>query len=84
MTETPKTMIETPGRAAADASPTPLESSLSALQLDGAIFFRSEFTEAWSFTSRISAFADAGSPFVRSSSNPPSRTGWGCVESVGT
>lgn len=38
-------MTETP------AVTTPLEQALTKLQLDGAIFFRSEFTEAWSFSS---------------------------------
>ena len=38
-------MTETP------AATTPLEQALGGLQLDGAIFFRSEFTEAWSFSS---------------------------------
>ena len=38
-------MTETP------AEEVPLEQALNGLQLDGAIFFRSEFTEAWSFSS---------------------------------
>ena len=38
-------MTETP------ADEVPLEQALNGLQLDGAIFFRSEFTEAWSFSS---------------------------------
>src|SRR3954449_2368515 len=45
MTGAPRTMTETP------AATTPLEQALSRLQLGGAIFFRSEFTEAWSFSS---------------------------------
>jgi AraC-like DNA-binding protein len=45
-------MTETPP-AAADA--LPLEQALNRLQLDGAIFFRSEFTEAWSFSSPAAA-----------------------------
>lgn len=51
MTETPKAMTETPDPTITDASPTPLETALNGLQLDGAIFFRSEFTEAWAFAS---------------------------------
>jgi AraC-like DNA-binding protein len=42
-------MTETPDPAAA-AVPVPLDEALQRLQLDGAIFFRSEFTEAWSFS----------------------------------
>jgi AraC-like DNA-binding protein len=41
-------MTETPAQA---ADQVPLEQALNGLQLDGAIFFRSEFTEAWSFLS---------------------------------
>jgi AraC-like DNA-binding protein len=48
MTEAPRTMTETP---ADTADQVPLEQALDGLQLDGAIFFRSEFTEAWSFSS---------------------------------
>ncbi|MGE5225665.1 MAG: AraC family transcriptional regulator [Planctomycetaceae bacterium] len=44
-------MIRTPDRTTAQSDPSPLEAALSGLQLDGAIFFRSEFTEAWAFTS---------------------------------
>ena len=51
MTETPKAMTETPERTTTDAAPTPLDAALSGLQLDGAIFFRSEFTEGWAFAS---------------------------------
>ncbi|HJX08052.1 MAG TPA: AraC family transcriptional regulator [Actinomycetota bacterium] len=42
----------------------PLEQALNRLQLDGAIFFRSEFTEAWSFSSPAAAgeFAHAVEP----------------------
>jgi AraC-like DNA-binding protein len=43
MTETPDDIAEHP--------PTPLETALNTLQLDGAIFFRSEFTEPWAFAS---------------------------------
>jgi AraC-like DNA-binding protein len=43
-------MTETPDRTT-DAPSTPLETALNGLQLDGAIFFRSEFTEAWAFAS---------------------------------
>jgi len=42
-------MTETPATTTDEA--LPLEQALSRLQLDGAIFFRSEFTEAWSFSS---------------------------------
>jgi AraC-like DNA-binding protein len=54
-------MTETPPPAA-DA--LPLEQALNGLQLDGAIFFRSEFTEAWSFSSPAAAgdFAHAVEP----------------------
>ena len=41
-------MTETPAQT---ADQVPLEQALNGLQLDGAIFFRSEFTEAWSFSS---------------------------------
>jgi AraC-like DNA-binding protein len=41
-------MTETPAET---ADQVPLEQALNGLQLDGAIFFRSEFTEAWSFSS---------------------------------
>ena len=44
-------MTRTPGRTRAEVDPSPLETALSGLQLDGAIFFRSEFTEAWAFAS---------------------------------
>jgi len=44
-------MTETPARTAIEATPPPLEAALNSLQLDGAIFFRSEFTEAWAFAS---------------------------------
>jgi AraC-like DNA-binding protein len=43
-------MTETPGRATSGTSGT-LEAALSGLHLRGAIFFRSEFTDAWAFTS---------------------------------
>jgi AraC-like DNA-binding protein len=49
MTKTPRTMTEAP-----DAPPlasAPLGQALDGLQLAGAIFFRSEFTEAWAFGS---------------------------------
>jgi AraC-like DNA-binding protein len=42
-------MTETPATTTDEA--LPLEQALNRLQLDGAIFFRSEFTEAWSFSS---------------------------------
>jgi AraC-like DNA-binding protein len=41
-------MTETPAQT---ADQVPLEQALNGVQLDGAIFFRSEFTEAWSFSS---------------------------------
>jgi len=41
-------MTETPTDT---ADQVPLDQALNGLQLDGAIFFRSEFTEAWSFSS---------------------------------
>jgi AraC-like DNA-binding protein len=41
-------MTETPAQT---TDQVPLEQALNGLQLDGAIFFRSEFTEAWSFSS---------------------------------
>jgi AraC-like DNA-binding protein len=44
-------MTETP----ADTAELPLAHALNRLQLDGAIFFRSEFTEAWSFSSPAAA-----------------------------
>src|SRR3954449_9864135 len=53
MTGTPRTMTEMPAEAI-DGS-LPLEQALNRLQLDGAIFFRSEFTEAWSFSSPAAA-----------------------------
>jgi len=55
-------MTETPAEATVEA--VPLEQALSGLQLDGAIFFRSEFTEAWSFSSPEAAgdFAHAVEP----------------------
>ena len=55
-------MTETPGERSADG--LPLEQALGSLQLDGAIFFRSEFTEAWSFSSPEAAgeFAHAVEP----------------------
>jgi AraC-like DNA-binding protein len=52
MTGAPRTMTETPPKT---ATPLPLEQALNGLQLDGAIFFRSEFTEAWSFSSPAAA-----------------------------
>jgi len=62
MTGAPITMTETPAEATVEA--VPLEQALSGLQLDGAIFFRSEFTEAWSFSSPEAAgdFAHAVEP----------------------
>jgi AraC-like DNA-binding protein len=55
-------MTETPAEPAVEA--VPLEQALNGLQLDGAIFFRSEFTEAWSFSSPEAAgdFAHAVEP----------------------
>lgn len=55
-------MIETPADVGAGA--VPLEQALDRLQLDGAIFFRSEFTEPWSFSSPEAAgdFAHAVEP----------------------
>jgi AraC-like DNA-binding protein len=41
-------MTDTPAET---VDQVPLEQALNGLQLDGAIFFRSEFTEAWSFSS---------------------------------
>src|SRR5262245_9677044 len=49
MTGAPRTMTETP------TDELPLEHALHRLQLDGAIFFRSEFTEAWAFSSPAAA-----------------------------
>ena len=49
MTGAPGTMTETP--AEATTPQVPLEQALNRLQLDGAIFFRSEFTEAWAYAS---------------------------------
>src|SRR5436305_10243190 len=62
MTGAPRTMIETPADVGAGA--VPLEQALDRLQLDGAIFFRSEFTEPWSFSSPEAAgdFAHAVEP----------------------
>src|SRR4051812_35360141 len=62
MTGTPRTMTEMPAETI-DGS-LPLEQALNRLQLDGAIFFRSEFTEAWSFSSPAAAgeFAHAVEP----------------------
>jgi len=51
MTEAPKAMTETPDGTFTDDVSTTLEAALNGLQLDGAIFFRSEFTEAWAFAS---------------------------------
>ena len=55
-------MTETPAETTVEA--VPLEQALNGLQLDGAIFFRSEFTEAWSFSSPEAAgdFAHAVEP----------------------
>jgi len=55
-------MTETPVETSADG--LPLAQALDRLQLDGAIFFRSEFTEAWSFSSPQAAgeFAHAVEP----------------------
>ena len=55
-------MTETPPETTVEA--VPLEQALNGLQLDGAIFFRSEFTEAWSFSSPEAAgdFAHAVEP----------------------
>jgi AraC-like DNA-binding protein len=55
-------MTETPTEPTVEA--VPREQALSSLQLDGAIFFRSEFTEAWSFSSPEAAgdFAHAVEP----------------------
>ena len=50
MTEAPSAMTQTPDRAPG-GEVEPLERALEGLQLDGAIFFRSEFTEAWAFAS---------------------------------
>jgi AraC-like DNA-binding protein len=44
MTAMPDLLTETPGA-------NPLDSALERLRLDGAIFFRSEFTEAWAYES---------------------------------
>ena len=56
-------MTEAPDPAVAEV-PVPLDEALQRLQLDGAIFFRSEFTEAWSFSSTEAAgdFAHAVEP----------------------
>jgi len=55
-------MTEAPVEISAEV--VPLEQALNGLQLDGAIFFRSEFTEAWSFSSPEAAgdFAHAVEP----------------------
>lgn len=50
MTETPNAMTETP-EPPTSRDPTSLETALNGLHLEGAIFFRSEFTEAWAFAS---------------------------------
>src|SRR5689334_11134255 len=56
MTESPRRLAEQPKLE----SPAPiLRSALEQLRLDGALFFRSEFTEAFAFESAPLAFADA-------------------------
>jgi AraC-like DNA-binding protein len=60
MTATPEILIETLSSSAmTEAAPTreasPLQAALGRLRLDGAIFFRSEFTEAWAYESPAAA-----------------------------
>jgi AraC-like DNA-binding protein len=60
MTETPEMLIETlSSRAVTEAvsskAISPLHAALGRLRLDGAIFFRSEFTEAWAYESPAAA-----------------------------
>jgi hypothetical protein len=51
MTATPRMLTETP--RGDDAHERVLEDALGQLRLDGAIFFRSEFTEGWSYESPL-------------------------------
>jgi AraC-like DNA-binding protein len=53
MTATPRILTETPGGHGSERTPNPLEDALGRLRLDGAIFFRSEFTEGWSYESPL-------------------------------
>ncbi|MCU1359790.1 MAG: transcriptional regulator, AraC family [Ilumatobacteraceae bacterium] len=57
-------MIQTPAHLTAtpDARPAPLSAALERLRLDGAIFFRAEFTENWAFDSPLSEMASAIRP----------------------
>lgn len=48
------------------ASPTPLRAALENLRLDGAIFFRAEFTESWAFESPLKDLTQALRPGAKS------------------
>src|SRR5258708_21830885 len=47
-------------------SPTPLRAALENLRLDGAIFFRAEFTENWAFESPLKDLTQALRPGAKS------------------
>ena len=55
MTGAPNKVTETPAVEATVGAAEPLDLALARLQLDGAIFFRSEFTEAWAYESPAAA-----------------------------
>lgn len=59
MTQTPRQLAATPDVA---RSGKVLDSTLAQLRLEGAIFFRAEFTDEFAFESAPLAFADALSP----------------------
>jgi AraC-like DNA-binding protein len=48
------------------ATPTPLRAALENLRLDGAIFFRAEFTESWAFESPLKDLTQALRPGAKS------------------
>lgn len=48
------------------AQPTPLRAALEDLRLQGAIFFRAEFTEKWAFTSPLTELTTALHPGAKS------------------
>jgi AraC-like DNA-binding protein len=48
------------------ATPTPLRAALEKLRLDGAIFFRAEFTENWAFESPLKDLTQALRPGAKS------------------
>jgi AraC-like DNA-binding protein len=48
------------------ATPTPLRTALENLRLDGAIFFRAEFTEKWAFESPLKDLTQALRPGAKS------------------